>query len=241
AIAGVAQQTRTPHISMAPFAPTAEQFPWVFAVPQSAVMMIEAMLEHMQETGVKSVGYIGYSDSWGDLCYRSLTALASKYGLKVVNNERYARTDSSVVAQALKTMALNPDAVLIWAAGTPAALPQITLAERGYKGKVYQTHGAVNSDFLRVGGKDVEGALAPIGPVIVYRDLSDTDPIKKVSEDFMTQYSKMHKSGPINAFATWAYDAYLLLDNAVGVALKTEKPGTEAFRDRKSTRLNSSH
>ena len=230
AIAGVALQSRTPHISMAPFAPTADQFPWVFVVPQPAGLMIEAILQDMQATGVKTVGYIGYSDSWGDLCYKSLTSLAEKYGLTVVNNERYARTDSSVVAQALKTKSLRPDAVLVGAAGTPAALPEITLTENGYKGKVYQTHGAVNSDFLRVGGKGVEGALAPIGPVVVYKDLSDSDPIKKVSADFMGSYSKAYGDGPVNAFTTWAYDAYLLLDKAAGVALKSAKPGTEAFR-----------
>ena len=230
AIAGVAAESKTPHISMAPFTPTPAQFPWVFVVPQPAGLMIEAILENMRATGVKTVGYIGYSDSWGDLCYKALTSLAGKYGLKVVNNERYARNDSSVVAQALKTKSLHPDAVLIGAAGTPAALPQITLADIGYKGKVYQTHGAVNDDFLRIGGKGVEGALAPIGPVVVYKDLADADPIKKVSAAFMDKYSKAYGDSPVNAFTTWAYDAYLLLNHAAGIALKTAKPGTEQFR-----------
>ncbi len=229
-IAGVAQESKTPHISMAPVVPTEAQFPWVFVVPQPTELMLDAVLENMAKNGVKTVGYIGYSDSWGDLVHKHLNALAGEYGIKVLNNERYARSDNSVTAQILKSMALKPDAMLVGATGTPATLPHLTLVNRGYTGKIYHTHGVVNNDFLRVGDKGVEGALAPIGPVVVHNDLDDANPIKKVASDFVGQYSQSYGGGPVNAFATWAYDAYLLLDKAAGAALKTAKPGTEAFR-----------
>ncbi|NYT67245.1 ABC transporter substrate-binding protein [Pusillimonas noertemannii] len=229
-IAGIAQESKTPHVSMAPVVPTEVQFPWVFVVPQPTGLMVDAILEDMKKNGVKNVGYIGYSDSWGDLVYKHLTTRADEYGIKVLNNERFARTDSSAVAQILKSMALKPDAMLIGATGTPATLPHLTLVDRGYKGKIYHTHGVVNNDFLRVGGKGVEGALAPIGPVVVHKDLDDSNPIKKLSADFIAQYSSSYGGGPVNAFATWAYDAYLLVDKAAGVALKSAKPGTEEFR-----------
>ena len=38
--------------------------------------------------------------------------------------ERYARPDTSVAGQVLKLVAANPDAILIGASGTGAALPQ---------------------------------------------------------------------------------------------------------------------
>jgi branched-chain amino acid transport system substrate-binding protein len=230
AIAQVALEAQTPQISMAPMAATAQQQPWVFIVPQTANLMIEAVLEHMQAQGVKTVGYIGYSDSWGDLVYQSLMAMADKHGIAILNNERYARTDTSVTAQVLKSMALKPDAMLIGATGTAAALPHLTLLERGYKGSIYHTHGVVNDDFLRVGGKGVEGALAPIGPVVAWKDLPDDNPVKKVAADFVALYAKAHGNGPVNAFATWAYDAYLLLEKASTEALKKARPGTAEFR-----------
>ncbi len=230
AIANVALESRTAHVSMAPLAPTAEQKPWIFIVPQSANLMIDAVLENMQASGVKTVGYIGYAASWGDLVYQSLTSLAPKYGIKVLNDERYQRTDSTVEAQVLKSIALRPDAMLIGATGTAAVLPQVTLRERGFSGKIYHTHGVVNDDFLRVGGKGVEGVLAPIGPVVVYKDLPDANPIKKVSADFVALYSKTYGNGPVNAFATWAYDGYLLINRAAAVALKKARPGTAEFR-----------
>jgi branched-chain amino acid transport system substrate-binding protein len=233
AIAQVALESQTPHVSMAPLAPTPAQQPWVFIVPQSANLMIEAVLEHMQAHGVKTVGYIGYSNSWGDLVYQSLTTMADKHGITVLNNERYERTDTAVTGQVLKSVALKPDAMLIGATGTPAALPQLTLLERGYKGPIYHTHGVVNDDFLRVGAKGAEGALAPIGPVVAWKDLPDGNPVKQVSADFVALYAKGNAasaSGPVNAFATWAYDGYLLLERASTEALKKAAPGTPEFR-----------
>ena len=234
AIAQVALETQTPHVSMAPLAPTPPQQPWVFIVPQSANLMIEAVLEHMQSHGVKTVGYIGYTTSWGDLVYQSLTAMADKHGITVVNNERYERTDTAVTGQVLKSVALRPDAMLIGASGTAAALPpHLTLLERGYEGPIYHTHGVVNDDFLRVGAKGVDGALAPIGPVVAWKDLADANPVKKVSADFVALYAKGNNSnagGPVNAFATWAYDGYLLLERAAAEALKKAAPGTAEFR-----------
>ena len=85
--------------------------------------------------------------------------------LDVVDVERYARTDTSVTSQVVKLMAANPDAVLVAASGTPAVLPAFALRERGYKGQIYFTDGVINNDFLRVGGKTLEGAFLPAGPV----------------------------------------------------------------------------
>ncbi|VTU20384.1 ABC transporter substrate-binding protein [Variovorax sp. PBL-E5] len=230
ALASVALESRTPQVSPAPMDVPANQHPWVFVVPQSADLMIDAVLENMKKKGIKTVGYIGYSQPWGDQVQHSLATLSGKYGIQPLNDERFERTDSSVVAQVVKTMALKPDAILIGATGTPAALPHLTLVERGYKGPIYHTHGVVNDDFLRVGGARVEGALAPIGPVVVFKDLPDSDPVKKVSKDFSALYTKAYGAGPVNAFATWAYDSYLLLDKASAVALKKARPGTAEFR-----------
>lgn len=229
ASAEVAAATQTPQLSLAPVMPAPERRAWVFSIPQPVDLMIDAVAEHMKATGVRTIGYIGYSDAFGDAVYSALIASAQRLGLKVLNNERFARTDNSAIPQALKTAALQPDAVLIGAGGTPAVLPQLALAERGYVGKIYHTHGAVNADFLRVGGKKVDGALAPIGPVVAYAELPTDDPVKQVSAQFVRLFDKSHP-GSVSAFASWAYDAYLLLGRAVPVAAIKAKPGTAEFR-----------
>jgi branched-chain amino acid transport system substrate-binding protein len=230
AMTDVAAEQKTPQIALSPVGAAASKNPWVFSVPQPVNIMMGAVAEHMKANKVKKVAYIGFSDSWGDLVLSGLKANIESTGAKIVTEERYARLDTSVAGQVLKVMAANPDAVVIGGSGTPGALPNVSLAERGYKGIIYHNHGVINKDFLRVGGKNLEGALAPTGPVMVAEQLPDSNPIKKVSLEFTKAYEAAHGAGTRNAFAAYSWDAYLLADAAVANAMKKAKPGTPEFR-----------
>ncbi|OXH85589.1 branched-chain amino acid ABC transporter substrate-binding protein [Burkholderia multivorans] len=204
---------------------------WVFKVPQNDQLMADAMPRYMAKHGVKTVGFIGFADAYGDSWYNTFSAAAQKNGIKIVSNERYNRTDASVMGQVLKLVGSNPDAVLIAGSGTPAALPAKTLKERGYKGKVYQTHGVANNDFLRVCGKDCDGELLPAGPVLVTDQLPDSNPVKKPALAYKAAYEKAYGAGSLSTFGGHAWDAGLLLQRAIPDALKKGQPGTEAFRE----------
>ena len=204
---------------------------WVFKTPQNDAHMMTAMSQHMSDKGIRKVGIIGFNDAYGEGVIVEFGKLAPVRRLDVSIVERYARTDTSVTAQILKIMAANPDAVLIAASGTPAVLPAKTLKERGYKGQIYFTDGVVNNDFLRVGGKDVEGAFLPVGPVVVAKDLPDSNPIKKVALDFTKKYEDAYGKGSMNSFAAHAWNGWMMLERVLPQALKTNaRPGTEAFR-----------
>jgi len=176
------------------------------------------------------VGYIGFSDAYGEGWYGEFSKAADVKKLKIVANERYARTDTSVTAQVLKLVAAKPDAILIGASGTPAALPQKALKERGYTGKIYQTHGVANADFLRVGGKDVEGTILPAGPVLVADQLPASNPVKKSALAYVSAYEAAYGKGSVSTFGAHAWDAGVLLSAAVPAALKKAQPGTPEFR-----------
>jgi branched-chain amino acid transport system substrate-binding protein len=203
---------------------------WVFKTPQNDIMMSLAIAEHMAANGVKTVGFIGFSDAYGEGWFQEFTKAADLKKLKVVANERYARSDTSVTGQTLKLISAKPDAVLIAGSGTPAALPQKTLKERGYAGKVYQTHGVANADFLRVGGKDVEGTLLPSGPMLVASQLPDSHPLKKSALAYVNAYEAAYGKGSVSTFGGHAWDAGLIMSAAIPVALKKAQPGTPAFR-----------
>ncbi|MPV59826.1 branched-chain amino acid ABC transporter substrate-binding protein [Burkholderia sp. HI2761] len=228
-------QGKTPTISLAAsaqiIAPMDAKRAWMFKVPQNDQLMADAIAGYMAKHGVKTVGFIGFADAYGDSWYKTFDAAAAKNGLKLVSNERYNRTDSSVMGQVLKLLGSNPDAVLIAGSGTPAALPAKTLKERGYKGKVYQTHGVANNDFLRVCGKDCEGEILPAGPVLVTDQLPDSNPVKKPALGYKAAYEKAYGAGSLSTFGGHAWDAGLLLQRAIPEALKKGQPGTEAFRE----------
>ncbi len=230
AVLEVAAETKTPQISLAPFAPAADKAAWVFQMPQDFGIMANAIVSHMAAHGVKTVGFIGYTDGYGELWLRVMNSFAAAKGIKMVAVERYNRTDTSVTGQILKIMSTNPDAVLVVGSGTPAVLPQAALAERGYKGQIYQTHGVANKDFLRVGGKDVEGAVLPVGPILVAEQLPNDNASKKVALNYIKTYEAKYGADSRNSFGAHAWDAGLLLQHAIPVALKKAKPGTAEFR-----------
>ena len=227
-------EAQVPMISMAASArivePQDAKKRWVFKTPQNDIMMSLAIVSHMADAKIKTVGFIGFADAYGEGWYGEFSKAAGIKGIQIVASERYARTDSSVTAQVLKLVGAKPDAVLIAGSGTPAALPAAALAERGYTGKVYQTHGVANNDFLRVGGKNVEGEFLPSGPVLVADQLPAGHPVKKSAQDYAAKYEAMYGKGSVSTFGAHAWDAGLLMTAAVPVALKKAKPGTPEFR-----------
>lgn len=228
-------QGKTPMISLAASAAIIEPMDakraWVFKVPQNDSLMAEAIAGYMEKHGVKTVGFIGFSDAYGESWYGVFSKAADAHHLKIVSNERYNRTDTSVTGQVLKIMSANPDAVLIAGSGTPAALPATALKDRGYKGKVYQTHGVANNDFLRVCAKVCDGELLPAGPILVTDQLPDSNPVKQSSQAYKTAYEKAYGAGTVSTFGGHAWDAGQMLQRAIPEALKKGEPGTEAFRE----------
>jgi len=230
AIAAVARESKTPMIGITPLSFAGEDGAWTVTVAQPVPLMVSAVVDSMKRSGVKTVAYIGFSDSWGDLVYDALQKSAEPAGIKVVTNERYARADSSVAGQVLKIVAARPDAVITGGSGTPGALPYLALAERGFKGPIYGTHSLINADFVRVSGASAQGLLAPTGPVIVAEQLPASNPIRKTALDFRAAYQKLHNAATTDAFSAYAFDAWLVLaDAAARVGAKTE-PGSPQYR-----------
>ena len=234
AMIDVVAENQTPMISMAASSrivdPIDAKRRWVFKTPQNDIMMSLAIATNMADAGVKTVGFIGFADAYGEGWFQEFSKVAAVKGLTIVASERYARSDTSVTGQVLKLVAAKPDAVLVAGSGTPAALPQRALKERGYAGRYYQTHGVANNDFLRVGGAEVEGTVLPSGPVLVAAQLPAGHPVKKAAMDYVAKYEAMYGKGSVSTFGAHAWDAGLLMQAAAAQALKKAQPGTPEFR-----------
>ncbi len=231
AVSNVANEAGIPHLSLAPFPLTPERTKWSVVLPQPVPIMGKVIYEHMKAHNIKTVGYIGYSDSYGDLWFNDLKNQGVPMGLTVVDEERFARPDTSVAGQVLKLVAANPDAVLVGASGTAAALPQTSLRERGYKGLIYQTHGAAAMDFIRIAGPAAEGVIMASGPVMNPEGQPDSALTKKPGLALDTAYEAKYGPNTRSQFAGHAYDAFEVLKRVIPVALKTAKPGTPEFRE----------
>jgi branched-chain amino acid transport system substrate-binding protein len=234
AMIDVVADGETPVISLASSAriiePMSAKKAWVFKTPQTDTMMVLAILEHAAKRGMKTMAYIGFNDALGEAFYAEFEKFAETRKIRIVASERFAPRDTSVTAQVLKLVAANPDMVVIGASGTPAVLPARNLVERGYKGSVYFNHGVANNDFLRVGGKDIEGMYVPTSPVVVAAALPADHPAKAVALDYVRRYEAANGAGTVSAFGSYTWDAWLELNQAIPVALKKGEPGTREFR-----------
>jgi branched-chain amino acid transport system substrate-binding protein len=231
AVSNVANEAGIPHLGLAPFPITPERAKWSVALPQPIPIMGKVLYAHMKEHNVKTVGYIGYSDSYGDLWFNDFKNQGVPLGLTLVDEERFARPDTSVTGQVLKLVAANPDAILVGASGTAAGLPQTELRDRGYKGLIYQTHGAASMDFIRIAGKAAEGVIMASGPVMDPEDQPDSALTKKPGLALNTAYEKKYGPNSRSQFAGHGWDAFLILERIIPTALKTAKPGTPEFRE----------
>lgn len=234
AMRDVAGENETPMISMAASAqivnPVYTWTKWIFKTPQSDSLMADAIAVHMRANGVTTLGFIGFADAYGESWLAEIKRSAQTAGIKIAVEEKYNRNDTSVTGQVLKLLAAKPDAILIAGSGTPAATPHKDLAARGYKGKIYQTHGVANPDFMRVLGKDGNGSFFPVGPMAVYEQLPEGNPLKKSAAEYVVKYEAKFGPGSRTTFGGHAWDAYLLLSRTIPEALRKAKPGTKEFR-----------
>ena len=230
AMADVASESGTLQIAISPPPLPPGKDTWTFRMAHSATVIAHPMVAHMKRNGVKTVGFLGYIDAYGESWLKEFGAVAKQAGLEVTAVERFQRTDTSVTGQALKLVGANTDAILVVASGSGAAMPHRALVERGYKGKIYQTHAAASRDLMRVGGKDVEGGYVVSGPATVAEQLPDTNPSKKAALDYVQKYDKVYGAGMRNQFAAHAYDTLVVLQKVVPMALQKGKPGTKEFR-----------
>jgi branched-chain amino acid transport system substrate-binding protein len=229
AITAVCHELKVPCITLSPVNMPGEPGSWMISIPQPPTLMVSVVVDYMKAAGAKTVGYIGYSDGWGDLVYGGLEKSAGD--MKILTNERFARADTSVTAQALRIMAAAPDAVMTGGSGTPGALPFIALRERGYTKEIYGTPAIINPDFIRVGGPAVEGVIASTGPVVVADQLPDGYPTKKIALEYQEAYQKANNEPARGAFGPYAFDGWLvLLDSAKRTLAAGTQPGTPEFR-----------
>jgi len=231
ALSNVANEAGIPHLSLAPFPVTPERAKWSVVLPQPVPIMGKILYEHMKAHNVKTVGYIGYSDSYGDLWFNDFKIQGVPMGLMLVDEERFARPDTSVTGQVLKLVAANPDAILVGASGTAAGLPQTELRARGYQGLIYQTHGAATMDFIRIAGPAAEAVIMASGPVMNPEGQADSALTKKPGLALDTAYEAKYGANTRSQFAGHAFDAFEVLKRIVPAALKTAKPGTAEFRE----------
>ncbi|HEX6989357.1 MAG TPA: ABC transporter substrate-binding protein [Bacillota bacterium] len=214
AILDVVQQAGVPNISVAAAASIVEpvnERHWVFKTPQNDALMIDILTDHMADTGIQRVAFIGFNDAYGDSGRAEFERLAPDKGIEVVAVESYARDDTDATAQVTRMAAQNPDAFLIWAIPPGANVAHRNIHDLQLPQPIYQSHGVANRQFIELGGESVEGTLMPAGKLLVADQLPDDDPQKEVLLAYRDRYEAEYGEGTANTFGGHAWDAMAIL------------------------------
>lgn len=230
----VAGETKTPMIAIAGGGaivnPLEGPRRWAFKLPPPEDIPLRMMFDTMKKNGQKRLGIVAMGNAYGQTFVDVAQKIAPEAGIEIVGVERFGGTDTSFVSQAIKMIANKPEAVLVVAAGTPAVMPQLELKRRGFDGTFFQTQAVAGNDYLRVGGKDVEGTLMPVSPFLVAEQLPDSNPTKASGMAYVKLYEDTYGPDTRSLFGGCAWDTFLLLEHAATQALKTAQPGTPEFK-----------
>lgn len=230
AIAQIAAAAKVPMMPGAPVSLHDERDTWLFNVPPPPSKWIIPVAKDMEKRGIKTVGFLGFSDAWGDITLAALKDRAEQYGYEVIAEERYARADTSVTGQVLRLIAAKPDAIFLGVSGTAGVLGNVSIVERGFSGPIYNSNGVFNGDFLTIGGDALEGIYGTIGAIAVANSLPDSEPRKAVALKFLAEYNEKYGAGKADAISGFGYDTGLIVSAAIEKALASAKPGTPEFR-----------
>ena len=223
AIIDTVQEAGVPNISLAAAAniiePVEERY-WVFKTPQTDRLMIGGIVQDMQRSGLRTLAYLAIDDAYGEGGLTELNAAIAGTDIEVVAIERYGRSDTNVTAQVLSATRSRPDAVLIWGVVRDTALVVEELANRGYDGQVYVSHGVGNPSFLELAGDAAEGVRLPIGPMIVVDELPEDSEIRPVAAAYVAEYEALFGEGTASTFGGHAWDAVKAVELALLHALE---------------------
>ena len=200
---------------------------WVFKAPQRSSTAVKKVLGYPRDHGLTRIGIITASDGFGRDGARWLKRLAPKFSVKIVASEQFNPRDVDMKAQLTKIAAAKPQAIVCWTIGPAGAIVSKNHYALGLKMPLIQCHGLPGPRYIQLAGAAAEGDLMPATKLVVWDQLPDSDPQKKVIAEFVRLYTKVYhydKRYPINTHSGYAWDAISILARAL------RKAGTDRYK-----------
>ncbi|MFZ2089727.1 MAG: ABC transporter substrate-binding protein [Desulfobaccales bacterium] len=226
----VTQKAKVPLISCAAgvgITAPANERQWVFKTAQTDQMAVTRIFQYLQKIGLTKVGILTVSTGFGISGKEQLEKQAAKFGIQIVANEVFGEKDTDMVPQLTKMRGTDAQAVICWGTGPAPALVAKNMKQLGMTIPLIQSHGAASKKFIELAGDAADGIIMPAGKLVIYKQLPDTDPQKKVCQAYDEMYQKKFNA-PASSFGGYAYDAMQMLKMAI------EKVGSDKAKIRDS-------
>jgi len=188
--------------------------PWVFKTAQSDLLAVAAVYKHIQAQGIKKIGIITVSNSFGESGKAQLLDQAADFGIEVVQAESFGAKDTDTTVQLTKIKSAAPEAIVCWGTNPGPAVVAKNVKQLKLDMPLYQSHGVASPKFIELAGDAAEGIILPTGKILVTGLLADDDAQKKILEDYQVDYKAKYK-GNVSGFGGYAFDAINILAQAL--------------------------
>lgn len=223
AVIPIVQRAGIPFISLGGGTPIVKPVKkWVFKTPHTSGLAARKILKDMQSRGYDKIGLIYGSGGFGQAGKEAVLKYADNYGIEVVAIESYGPGDTDMTAQ-LTNIANTPgvDAILNFGFGQGPAIVTRNYEQLGIDVPLYQTHGVASYQYIKLAGEAANGVRLVTGPLMVAKQLPDSDPNKAVAMAYRQEYKETFNERP-SQFGGHAYDALMIAVNAIKRAGTTD-------------------
>jgi branched-chain amino acid transport system substrate-binding protein len=199
---------------------------WVFQTPQTDVMAVEKILEHLKARAYTKIGIITVSNGYGKSGKAALEEILPANGFQIVANEVYNPNPPDLRVQIENLKAAAPQAVICWDTNPGPATLAKNMQEMGVKIPLIMSHGVASKKFIELAGSAADGIVLPAGKLIVAAQLPDSDPQKAALLEYSAAYKAAYHE-PESTFGGHGWDAI----QQIILALESAGPDRTKIRD----------
>ncbi|MCX8044067.1 MAG: ABC transporter substrate-binding protein, partial [Desulfobacterota bacterium] len=219
AIINLVEASRTPNVGCVGGTPPVSPVrPYVFKSPQKTVTAVEKVYQYLNKQGIHKIAIITATDGFGKEGEQSLKELAGMYNITIIADEKFDVTDVDMTVQLTKIKATKAQALVCWTIGPPGAIVAKNVKQLSFTIPLIQCHGLPDPKYIELAGDAAEGTIMPSTKLMVADQLPDSDPQKKLLLDFINEYENVRKYGKVNTHSGYAWDALMLVVNAIKTA-----------------------
>lgn len=199
---------------------------WIFnVVPRQWEASIPMLIEVLQQKGAKKIAYIYIDTTYGQTGKETFDRAVKEMKFTPAIVEKYAPGTTDVAPQITHIKAAGADGILITGNLADTVMVIKNARDMGFTGPIVSDYAIVGPEFIKLGGKYVEGIVTTSLKALVAPELSANDPQKNVAMALYNEYIKRHGSFSLYAGHMWD-QVYLIVE-----ALKKVDPKLDPTKD----------
>ena len=163
---------------------------WVFKFVSGEIKNIPEQYAYLKSKGVKKLATMNPNNAVGKAGTAYIQPSYAKAGFELVTEQTYEPADTDFAAQLTKIKAAGAEGVIVYDATVTSALVARQMKAMGINVPWTGPYGIIGPANVQAAGEAFNGLVVPAPKVYVVNELADSDPQKKVAQQFYAAFKK---------------------------------------------------